>query len=56
MIYFTRSKMLYYSKLIIKYKENEKRTWPVIKEAIEKEKNCQQSFPKNLCSKTGNHR
>ena len=33
-----RSKKLHYSKLIIKYKENIKKTWSVIKEAIGKEK------------------
>ena len=41
-----RSKKLHYSKLIIKYKENIKKTWSVIKEAIGKEKNYQQSLPK----------
>ena len=33
-----RSKKLYFSKLILKYKNNIKKTWQVIKEAIGKEK------------------
>ena len=43
-----RSKKLHYSKLIIKYKENIKKTWSAIKEAIEKEKNYEQSFPQKI--------
>ena len=42
------SKRLYYSNLIIKYKNNIKKTWSVIKEAIGKEKIKQQNFPKKI--------
>ena len=41
-----RSKKLYFSKLILKYKNNIKKTWQVIKEAIGKEKYKQQNLPK----------
>ena len=51
-----RSKKLHYSKLIIKYKENIKKTWSVIKEAIGKEKIASNHFQKNICRKKGNHR
>ena len=42
------SKRLYYSNLIIKYKNNIKKTWSLIKEAIGKEKIKQQNFPKKI--------
>ena len=35
--------------MIIKYKNNIKKTWSVIKEAIAKEKIKQQNFPKKIC-------
>ena len=41
-----RSKKLYFSKLILKYKNNIKKTWQAIKEAIGKEKYKQQNLPK----------
>ena len=41
-----RSKKSYFSKLILKYKNNIKKTWQVIKEAIEKEKYRQKNLPK----------
>ena len=44
-----RSKKLHYSNLIVKYKDNIKKTWSVIKEAIGKERIKQQSFPKKIC-------
>ena len=37
---------MYFSKLILKYKNNIKKTWQVIKEAIGKEKYKQQNLPK----------
>ena len=43
-----RSKKLYFSKLILKYKNNIKKTWQVIKEAIGKEKYKQQNLPKKI--------
>ena len=43
-----RSKKLHYSKLIIEYSKNVKKPWSVIKEAIGKEKNWQQSFLKRV--------
>ena len=43
-----RSKKLYFSKLILKYKNNIKKTWHVIKEAIGKEKYKQQNLPKKI--------
>ena len=42
-----RSKKLYFSKLILKYKNNIKKTWQVIKEAIGKEKYTQH-LPKKI--------
>ena len=42
-----RSKKLYFSKLILKYKNNIKKTWQVIKEAIGKEK-YKQDLPKKI--------
>ena len=39
---------MHYSKLINKYKGNIKKTWSVIKEAIGKGKNYQQSLPKKI--------
>ena len=39
---------LYFSKLILKYKNNIKKTWQVIKEAIGKEKCKQQNLPKKI--------
>ena len=44
----TRSTKLYYSTLIVKYKDNITKTWSVIKEAIGKEKNQQQNFRKKF--------
>ena len=43
-----QSKKLHFSKLILKYKNNIKKTWQVIKEAIGKEKCKQQNFPKKI--------
>ena len=43
-----RSKKLYFSKLILKYKNNIKKTWQVIIEAIGKEKYKQQNLPKKI--------
>ena len=43
-----RSKKLYFSKLILKYKNNINKTWQVIKEAIGKEKCKQQNLPKKI--------
>ena len=43
-----RSKKLYFSKLILKYKNNIKKTWQVIKEAIGKEKYKQQNLLKKI--------
>ena len=42
------SKKLYFSKLILKYKNNIKKTWQVIKEAMGKEKCKQQNLPKKI--------
>ena len=39
---------MYFSKLILKYKNNIKKTWQVIKEAIGKEKYKQQNLPKKI--------
>ena len=39
---------MYSSKLILKYKNNIKKTWQVIKEAIGKEKWKQQNLPKKI--------
>ena len=39
---------MYFSKLILKYKNNIKKTWQVIKEAIGKEKCKQQNLPKKI--------
>ena len=44
-----RSKKLHFSKLIVKYKDNIKKTWSVIKEVIGKEKIQQQNFPQKIC-------
>ena len=41
-----QSKKLYFSKLILKYKNNIKKTWQAIKEAIGQEKYKQQNLPK----------
>ena len=41
-----QSKKQCFSKLILKYKNNIKKSWQVIKEAIGKEKYKQQIFPK----------
>ena len=43
-----QSKKLYFSKLILKYQNNIKKTWQVIKEAIGKEKCKQQNLPKKI--------
>ena len=43
-----RSKKLYFSKLILKYKNNIKKTWQVIKEAIGNEKYKQQNLLKKI--------
>ena len=43
-----RSKTLYFSKLILKYKSNIKKTWQIIKEAIGKEKCNQHIFPTKI--------
>ena len=52
-----RSKKLRFSKLIIKYKENIKKAWSVIKEAIGKEKKIPAIISKkNICGKKGNYR
>ena len=42
-----RSKKMHYSNLILKYKDNIKKTWQVIKEALGKEKSSQ-SLPKTV--------
>ena len=39
---------MYFSKLILKYKNDIKKTWQVIKEATEKEKYKQQNLPKKI--------
>ena len=44
----TCSTKLYYSTLIVKYKDNIIKTWSVIKEAIGKERNKQQNFRKKI--------
>ena len=41
-------KKLYFSKLILKYKNNIKKTWQIIKEAIGKEKRNQHRFPTKI--------
>ena len=43
-----RSKKLYYSSLIIEYKNNLKRTWDVIKYSIEKTKSIKKFFPQKI--------
>ena len=43
-----RSKKLHFSKLILKYKNNIKKTWQIIKEAIAKEKCTQPRFPTKI--------
>ena len=43
-----RSKKQYFSKLILKYKNNIKETWEVIKELTGKEKYKQQNLPKKI--------
>ena len=43
-----RSKKLHFSKLILKYKDNIKKTWQIIKEAIGKEKCNQHRFPTKI--------
>ena len=43
-----RSKKLYVSKLILKYKNKIKKTWQVIKEAIGKGKYKEQNLPKKI--------
>ena len=42
-----RSKKMHYSNLILKFKDNIKKTWQVIKEALGKEKSSQ-SLPKTV--------
>ena len=42
------SKKLHFSKLILKYKNNIRKTWQVIKEATGKEKYKQQNLPKKI--------
>ena len=39
---------MYFSKLILKYKNNIKKTWQFIKEAIGREKYKQQNLPKKI--------
>ena len=41
-------KKLHFSKLILKYKNNIKKTWQIIKEAIGKEKRSQHRFPTKI--------
>ena len=41
-----RSKKFYFSNLIVKYKNNIKKTWEVIRESIGKGKCNHQNFPK----------
>ena len=43
-----RSKKLYYSNLIIKYKNNLKRTWDVIKDSTGKAKSIKEFFPQKI--------
>ena len=43
-----RSKKLYFSNLIVKYKNNIKKTWEVIRESIGKGKCNHQNFPKKI--------
>ena len=43
-----RSKKLYSSKLILKYKNITQKTWQIIKEAIGKEKYKQQNIPRKI--------
>ena len=43
-----RSKKLYFSNLIVKYKNNIKKTWEVIRESIGKGKSNHQNFPKKI--------
>ena len=40
-----RSKKLYYSNLMMKYKNNLKRAWDVIKDSIRKAKSIKKFFP-----------
>ena len=43
-----RSKKKHFSKLILKYKDNVKKTWTVIKDAIGKSRCTQHTFPKKI--------
>ena len=43
-----RSNKFYFSELILKYKNNVKKSWQAIKEAIRKEKYKQQYLPKKI--------
>ena len=43
-----RSKKMYFSKQILKYKNNIKKTWQIIKEAIGKIKYKQQNLPRKI--------
>ena len=47
-------KKLHFSKLILKYKNNIKKTWQIIKEAIWKEKRNQHKFPTKIVVDTKN--
>ena len=47
-----RSKKRYFSRLIMKYKNNIKKTWNVIKDTIGKNKSTQSRFPKKIIHKT----
>ena len=47
-----RSKKLHFSRLILKYQNNIKKTWNVIKDAIGKNKSTQSRFPKKIIHKT----
>ena len=44
-------KKLHFSRLILKYQNNIKKTWDVIKDAIGKNDSTQSSFPKNIIHK-----
>ena len=46
-----RSKKLHFSKLILRYKNNIKKTWEVIKECIGKKKYGHENFPKKTSNK-----
>ena len=43
-----RSKKMYFSKQILKYKNNIKKTWQIIKEAMGKIKYKQQNLPRKI--------